>query len=185
MPKQIHLSPEEVQQANADKPPVNFLLVWHDRPGTMIVTSTNPDIQDLVIPPYQKVVASRFFLEVPHFVRDVDDGILHTDMSRRVPALKDFSISSQYDSVLDQNQKGFIMKVCREDMSPQIRDNLELHKLLGPGGVTRKDTRVSVRWLKQTQRPMLQALAELEGRWRNRPEVLSIVNGAIEAIDAL
>ena len=164
-----------------------FLLVWHDRPNTVIIGSHLKDVEDLVIPPNFKVVADAAWKRVPHFVRDVQAGTLHTEYSTSVPVNKALTVSPEWEGTLNFNQVEFAKLVCTTDtpLPPQIMENIQLHKLMGPGGIPRQNTRVTKRYLQENHRPMLLATIEMEGRHRNRPEVLKILDEAVKSIDSL
>lgn len=184
MPR-IKRTQAEIEQGRSPKPK-NFLIVWHDGAGTKIIGSPTPtDLPDLVIPPYQKVTADDAWLGVAHFVRDVADGILHTDRSIVVPKVVKHDIAPQWDDVLDANQKEFVKTLCGLSVvTPQFRENLELHKLMGPGGIPKRGVKVTLHYLREKQRPMLQAAIDLEKSWQNRPGLIELMEEAILAIDA-
>jgi hypothetical protein len=184
MPR-IKRTQAEIEQGQPPKPK-NFLIVWHDKMATMIVGSPTPTtLPDLEIPPYQKVTASDEWLSVAHFVRDVADGVLHTERSTTVPKIVKHEIDPQWDSVLDANQKEFVKTLCgSETVTPQLLENIQLHKLMGPGGVPKRGVKVRLQYLREKQRPMLQAAIDLEKTWKNRPELLKVLDEAILAIDA-
>jgi hypothetical protein len=164
-----------------------FLLAWHDRPNTVIIGSHLKDVEDLIIPPNFKVVVDEAWKKVPHFVREVQAGTLHTEYSVMVPVNKSLTISPEWEGVLNFNQIEFAKLVCTSEFpfSPQIMENIQLYKLMGPGGVPRANTRVTKRYLQEGHRPMLLATVEMEGRHRNRPEVLKLLDEAVKAIDSL
>jgi hypothetical protein len=177
----------DVKEVTPLQPQGKFMLVWHDKPGTFIVGSPNAaELPDLVIPPGQKVVADEAFMNVPHFVRDMDDGILHVERSNRVPKVVPFTVSAKWDSVLDNNQKQLARFICEtEPLTEQIMGNINLHKLLGPGGVSKQGTKVTKRYLTEKHRVFLMATAELEATRKNREYVIKTLNDAVQAIDSL
>jgi hypothetical protein len=164
-----------------------FLLVWHDRPNTVIVGSQLKDVPDLVIPPGHKVVADNVWEGVAHFVRDVAEGLLHTEKSTVVPRNVELKVPAEYDSVLQPNQRELAKMICTTDspLPQQVMENIQLHKLMGPGGVPKQGVKVTRKYLVENHRPFLQATVEMETSHRNRSEILSVLNDAIQKIDSL
>jgi hypothetical protein len=164
-----------------------FLLVWHDRPGMWMVRSPHPDrFGDLEIPANQKVAVSDYkeWQKVSYFMRDVDANLLHVEWSDTVPQIVTHVISDEWG--LNPSQVQVAQTICRTDpLTPQLIENIELHKLLGTSGMTRPGTRITKSWLARNHIPFLKATLELEKGWKNRADVVKMLNGAIEAIENL
>jgi hypothetical protein len=163
-----------------------WLIAKHAGEGTLIIRSPDKNLDDLIIPPFQEVVVGEEWLNVPWFSRDVSDGKIVLTRSDSVPSVVKHEISEEWASKLNDTQRAFVMMVCSGGEFKQIyKDNIELHKLLGPGGVQRPGTAVTKPFLQTKHRFLLNALLELEKSWKNRKEVLSVAEAALKAIDLL
>ena len=162
-----------------------FLVASYDGQGTKIYRNPESGKDDLVLVSDTPVVIDRSWTSVPHFARDVQNGIVDLKESDTVPNHADHSIRSDYMQLLDDNLRHIILTIAQMPFDAQMRSIVNVASLLGKTGVAPTNVRVTREYATTTHRSFLQALLDLEKRWKNRPEVISEVAEALKKIEAL
>lgn len=164
-----------------------FFLAWHDGQGMRIYSAPGTNLKDIVLKPFVKTPIDPAWEDVPDFIRDADEGTVHTEWSNKLPPKSPPQINSKWEDRLDLNEIGLVTKICADpEFGIWQRDIVSLYKHIGDDGLAREpNTAVTVPWLKEKHLPFCMATLELEKAWRNRPEVVSELQAAIQYMKAL
>ncbi len=174
------------KQAQAIPGEGDFVLVSNTSPNTLIVRSLKPDHDDLVLPMEQEIpVDYDYWRTVPHFARDVKAGKIALRRSEDVPGDQAHHLNADYEKQLTPDLKQLALLVCSVDLDDQLLSALRLPDLLGETGLPKKGVKATKAYLKGTHMPFLQAIRELETRWKKRKEVLAEINRNIKKIEAM
>jgi len=167
-----------------------FLLASHAEDGYRAYQGVIDGVrQEVVIPPGVEVAVHEGWLHEPTFARDMqhaeaEDAVLTIRRSAVIPLPVRPDVDEVYN--LSDTLAHIARRVCYEnELDAQVKQALEVHTLLGPGGMTPNGVRVNKRYCKDTHVPFLRAIIDLETRYRNRPKMLKYLRGVIGEIEAL
>lgn len=158
-------------------------------PGTQIYPSPRPEVRDLVLPPMVWVQVDPVFRHSGTFVRDRKAKIFEHIKATGSPLDLDLSIPPSLDAALDPAQRELVrMIVLSPDdvMKTEYVDALSIATHIDSAtGFSRKDSSVTVAYLREHHRPFLMALQAVEKRHKKRKSVLGVVSKQLDLIAAL
>lgn len=158
-------------------------------PGTQIYPSPRPEVRDLVLPPMVWVQVDPVFKHSGTFVRDRKAGVFEHIRAVGSPLDLDLSILPNLEAVLDPGQKELIRIIALspdKELKQEMVDAISIATHIDSAtGFARKDSNVTVAYLREHHRPFLMALQDLEKRHQKRKNVLSLVAKQIDLISTL
>lgn len=158
-------------------------------PGTQIYPSPRPEVRDLVLPPMVWVQVDPVFRHSGTFARDRKVGVFECIKAGGSPDDIDLKIPSNFETSLDPAQKEFIKIIVlgsEKELGPETTDALSIASHIDAStGFPRKDSNVTVAYLREHHRPFLMALQVLEKRHRKRKSVLNLIAKQLDLITAL
>ncbi len=158
-------------------------------PGTQIYPSPRPEVRDLVLPPMVWVQVDPVFKHSGTFVRDRKSGVFECIKAVGSPEDIDLSIPDSFLSSLDPAQKELVKIIVlssEKELGMEEIDALSIASHIDAStGFSRKDSNVTVAYLREHHRPFLMALQVLEKRHKKRKSVLNLVAKQLDLIAAL
>jgi len=167
------------------------LYVRNPGPGTLAYPSPRPkeDVPDLILPPNRWVEVHPVYEQHGIFRRDLKTGKFEGARATEPPVERDLAIAQKWDNLLKPDQRQFVYHLCSveaKELNPQQKAMITIGQLVNDNGQPRTDnTRVTVAYLRETHRPFLHALLDLEKRWQARRSVIELVQKELARIDRL
>lgn len=162
-----------------------FLIASHQTDGVRVYSSKwGGDEHDVVIASGVEVVVDKEWLSVPSFVRDVQSGLICLRRDDIVPDARRPDVDMAWG--LNPSQIGIAHKVCYSaEISPELKSIIQMHKILGPGGMTPTGASVTKSYVKNAHAQLLRATVDLEKRLKNRKPVLKLLATTLSEIEAI
>lgn len=158
-------------------------------PGTQIYPSPRPEVRDLVLPPMLWVQVDPVFRHSGTFVRDRKAGVFEHTKAVGSPLDLDLSIPDSLDAVLDPAQREMVRTIVLNSdqvLKTEYVDALSIASHIDSAtGFSRKDSSVTVAYLREHHRPFLMALQAVEKKHKKRKSVLAIVAKQLDLIAGL
>lgn len=162
-----------------------LLFAYNPGPGYRSYPSPARDsVPELTLAPYKHTPVPREYLRQAAFRKEMREGVIEVKELDEQPTDPDLTVAEQYN--LPPDLKMFAQRVCEEDWTPQFAAGVNLSAQISKAnGKPVQNSRVTVQYLRETHVVTLQAILDLESKWRKRKVVLNAVKAEIKAIEKL
>lgn len=169
-----------------------FTVAYNAGPGTLAYPGPRSgEERDLILKPWRHTPVPEYFLGDLRFRQDAKAGKFELKSVDELPLDDHFKLDEKFDNSLSPAARQMALSICSEEYKADSRgmnrfkDFINLPDQIGPNGRPRGDSKVTVRYLKETHRYFLEAVLDLENRWQKRKNVLRDVRAALKKIEAL
>lgn len=160
-------------------------------PGTRMYRSPKPgEVDDLVLPALKWVQVDPLYSRSGTYVRDRNKKLFEIQMAEAIPDDLDLDIPEDLDSKLSTVQREMARQIAltpSEELKPEFRSALAVAELMPETGIPSSNAheKFTVSYLRETHRPFLMAVAELEKRYQKRKTVLALIRKQLDHIGRL
>lgn len=169
-----------------------YVVAYNAGPGTLCYPGPRDgSTSDLILHPWKHVIVPEYFQHDAVFRRDAKNGKFTVEQVNDLPLDTHGQIAEQYQDLLSPESKQMVLRVCSEEYKSDsrgmnmYRDLINLPDQIGPNGRPSGQSKVTVKYLKETHRYFLEAALELEQRWQKRKAVVRDLKAALRKIDNL
>lgn len=142
--------------------------------------------QDVILRPWESTLVEADWLQDQEMLRLVEEGIVEIETSNVPPRRADYEPSAALVEGMNPAVVQTIKYICSSPYGQQSERIINLHEhLSSESGMPKPGTLVTVEYLKRVHTKFLKAIADLEKRWQNRPEVVAACKSALDAIGRL
>ena len=173
-------------------PSRTITVVFNPGPGTLVYPGLRDgSVEDLVLRPWRHTEVEPFFLNNTAFRKDARAGKFEIKELADLPTDDHFQLAQKYEDMLSPQAKQMALRICSEAHKPDsrgmnmYRDLINLHEQIGENGKPTGQSRVTVKYLKDTHRYFLEAVLDLETRWQKRKGVIRDLRAALKKIENL
>jgi hypothetical protein len=166
-----------------------YLVVKHTgRGGGAVHTFAPPpnsELEGFAVRPYSWETVPLEWQNNQRLRQAVEAGIISLLVVDTPPPQPNFDIAPQFLDLLEPATVAIAQLLCAGDYTPQLQGIVKLHEHIGTAGLPQRGSRVTVHYLKTKHRPWLEAVLELEQRWKNRKELIADLLAGLTKIEKM